>query len=580
MKKTGGTEKESQKLAEPTHSTMTNTLYQGIVESIQDALCVFDTNGYFIFVNDAVCTKTGFPREWFTGKRYLDIIQVDNQDELRECIKTALNGQPTQSLEVLYPDKNGNVAWIDVDISPILKNGATVGILGKARDITKKKRITDELDEWRNKLESLVAKRTSQLSVANEQLQREIDEHKKTEKALRDSEEYYKTVFQNTGTAMVIMEDDTTICHVNKESVRFVGLTPEELEGKRKCIEFIAPEHFQMVWSRSRARIADPTIPPKPYEFAIFDKYGNRKDIFMVADRLVDKQKIIASFIDISLLRNTEKALKESEEKYRSIFENAIEGIFQVSTDGKVLNANPAFARILGYRSPNHVVRSVNDMAYDVYADSAQRSELQRSLEKEKKAVNNFEIQCRRPDGTRIWVNLNMRIVKDSEGKVLFYEGTLVDITERKRMQEDLENKSNSLEETNAALRVLLKHREKDNTELEEKILSNIKELVLPYVEKLRTSPSQDRVIVDIIESNLNSILNPFIRDLTARYANFTPKEIQVADLMKKGKTTKEISQILNLSIRTIDIHRYNIRRKLKITNKKVNLQSYLLSLS
>jgi DNA-binding CsgD family transcriptional regulator len=85
---------------------------------------------------------------------------------------------------------------------------------------------------------------------------------------------------------------------------------------------------------------------------------------------------------------------------------------------------------------------------------------------------------------------------------------------------------------------------------------------------------------VDIIESNLNSILNPFIRDLTTRYANFTPKEIQVADLMKKGKTTKEISQILNLSTRTIDIHRYNIRRKLKITNKKVNLQSYLLSLS
>jgi DNA-binding CsgD family transcriptional regulator len=78
----------------------------------------------------------------------------------------------------------------------------------------------------------------------------------------------------------------------------------------------------------------------------------------------------------------------------------------------------------------------------------------------------------------------------------------------------------------------------------------------------------------------LNEILSPFIKSMASRYANFTPKEIQIADLMKKGKTTKEISQILNLSPRTIDIHRYNIRKKLNINKKKVNLQSYLLTLA
>ena len=116
---------------------------------------------------------------------------------------------------------------------------------------------------------------------------------------------------------------------------------------------------------------------------------------------------------------------------------------------------------------------------------------------------------------------------------------------------------------------------------LRQKSLSNIKELVLPYIDKLRVGqPGKDTVIVDIIESNLNEILSPFIKSMASRYANFTPKEIQIADLMKKGKTTKEISQILNLSPRTIDIHRYNIRRKLNINKKKVNLQSYLLSLT
>ena len=147
-------------------------------------------------------------------------------------------------------------------------------------------------------------------------------------------------------------------------------------------------------------------------------------------------------------------------------------------------------------------------------------------------------------------------------------------------MQEDIESKSRSLEETNAALRVLLKHREQDSAELEEKIFHNIKELVLPYVEKLRTTHSKDTVIVDIIERNLNDILTPFVRAMASRYVNFTPKEIRIADLIKKGKSTKEISQILSLSMRTIDIHRYNIRRKLDITNTKANLQSYLLSLT
>jgi len=194
--------------------------------------------------------------------------------------------------------------------------------------------------------------------------------------------------------------------------------------------------------------------------------------------------------------------------------------------------------------------------------------------------VQDFEIQCRRPDGSRNWISVNVRTVRDGDGRDLFHEGTIVDITDRKRMQEDIESKSRSLEETNAALRVLLKHREQDNAELEEKIFHNIKELVLPYVEKLRTAHSKDVVIIDIIERNLNDILTPFIRAMASKYANFTPKEIQIADLIKKGKTTKEISRILNLSMRTIDIHRCNIRRKLEISNAKVNLQSYLLSLT
>lgn len=278
--------------------------------------------------------------------------------------------------------------------------------------------------------------------------------------------------------------------------------------------------------------------------------------------------------------KQAERALQESEEKYRQIFENATEGIFQTTVNGRLLSANPAFARLFGYESPKEILESVGDITYEIYADPARRFELKRLLE-EQGFVRNFEVQCRRRDGGKTWISTNVRIVREKAGEEPFYEGTLSDITERKNIQEDLENKSRSLEEANAALRVLLKHREQDSNELEEKIISNVKQLVLPYLDRLKeSSPAGNKAIVDIIETNLTEIMSPFIRRMGSRYANFTPKEIQVADLIKKGKTTKEISQVLKLSTRTIDIHRHNIRRKLTLINKKINLQSYLLSLS
>jgi PAS domain S-box-containing protein len=460
-----------------------------------------------------------------------------------------------------------------------MEGDRVTGVIVITRDITEKRKSALELDLYRNRLEAVVQERTTQLSIANKQLEHEIAEHRKTEAALRDSEAYYRAIFQNTGTAMVIMEEDTMISLVNRESVRFVGLTPEELEGKRKAIEFVAPEYYEMVWNYRTRRLTDVTKPPTGYEFTIVDRFGKPKEIYMTVALIPEKKKIIASFLEISERRKMERALKESEEKFRNIFANAVEGIFQITPEGRIVNANPAFARILGYRSPEHIMRTVKNVEYEVYADVQKRVEMKAAVEK-KGSVNNFEMQCRRPDGTRIWISANIRAIRDGRGRTRLHEGTIVDITERKKMQQDLETKSRSLEETNAALRVLLKHREKDNAELEEKVFYNIKERVLPYIERLKMSRSKDGEIVDIIESNLNDILSPFIKGMMAKYANFTPKEIQIADLMKKGKTTKEISQILNLSVRTVDIHRYNIRRKLNITNKKVNLQSYLLSLS
>jgi DNA-binding CsgD family transcriptional regulator/GAF domain-containing protein len=165
---------------------------------------------------------------------------------------------------------------------------------------------------------------------------------------------------------------------------------------------------------------------------------------------------------------------------------------------------------------------------------------------------------------------------------------TLAGIIELKQAEEaligrekELETKTTNLEEVNTALRVLLKRRDDDKVELEEKVLFNMKELIVPYLEKLKETglDERQRALASILESNLDDIISPFSHSLTSRYINLTPAEIRVADLAKHGMTTKEMAELLNLSNRTIDSHRDNIRKKLGIKNRKANLRTHLLSI-
>ena len=145
----------------------------------------------------------------------------------------------------------------------------------------------------------------------------------------------------------------------------------------------------------------------------------------------------------------------------------------------------------------------------------------------------------------------------------------------------DLEIKTKSLEEMNTAMKVLLKKREEDKTEIENNVLTNVKELVMPFVDKFRETQldDQQKTFLSIIESNLNEIISPFTRKLSLEFLNLTPTEIQIANMTKHGNTSKKIAKVMNISPRTVDTHKKNIRRKIGLEGKRANLRSYLLSL-
>ncbi|MEN9226151.1 MAG: diguanylate cyclase [Thermostichus sp. DRC_bins_24] len=147
---------------------------------------------------------------------------------------------------------------------------------------------------------------------------------------------------------------------------------------------------------------------------------------------------LVSLALEISERRQTEEALRRAEERYRNFFENAVEGIFFTDAAGRYLSANPMLARICGYDSPEALMQEVNNVGTQLYVDPSQREEFVRLLH-EQGSVRGFEYQIRRRDGTIIWVRENARLVRDSQGNVVGYEGISEDITAQKQNLANIE---------------------------------------------------------------------------------------------------------------------------------------------
>jgi len=197
-----------------------------------------------------------------------------------------------------------------------------------------------------------------------------------------------------------------------------------------------------------------------------------------------------------------------------------------------------------------------------------------------------FDYPCHTED-SKHWYY--MRAIRMSDTKPVRVIISHEDITALKLVEEalresreELQEQKQGLEEANIALKVLLKHRENDKLELEKNVLTNVKALVLPYVEKLKEVPLKPRnkTLVEIIENHLKDIISPLLQKFSNAKIILTPQEIKVVALIKDGKSSKEISDILTISETTVNFHRKNLRKKFGLKNRQVNLRSYLISMS
>jgi len=274
-------------------------------------------------------------------------------------------------------------------------------------------------------------------------------------------------------------------------------------------------------------------------------------------------------------------ALQKCEDRFQALLNASADSAFLIDTRGTILAMN----EIGALRLQKSVGELTGKNAYDL---------LPPQVAKRRKARATKVIQsgkgCRFQDQRNgIVFDNTVYPVIDKRGKVTQVAVYGRDITRQKQAENQLKQReatlkirTKELEEVNSALKVLLKQRDADKTEIEEKILFNIKELVLPYVQELEKTrlDAKQKAYLNVLQANLNSIISPFTYRLSSQYQGLTPTEIRIASLVKEGQTAKEIAEMLNVSVRTIEFHKKGIRRKLNLRNRKVNLRAHLLSMS
>lgn len=258
---------------------------------------------------------------------------------------------------------------------------------------------------------------------------------RRTEQALRRSKQYAASIIDSSLDMIIAVDNHRQIVEFNPAAQKTFGYRRAEVLG----------EHIDLLY-------ADPAEGHELHR-ATFEHGKNTREVLnrrkngeiftsqVSAATLRDSKGELLGVVgisrDITQAKHVEEARRQAEERYRTIFENAVEGIFQSTLEGRFISVNPALARMWGYASPQDLIASITNIAEQLYLERTRRAEFERLMD-ERGEVHGFEFQVRRKDGSLMWVSENARAVRDAAGGLLYYEGTTEDITARKQAEEAL----------------------------------------------------------------------------------------------------------------------------------------------
>ncbi len=406
----------------------------------------------------------------------------------------------------------------------------------------------------------------------------DITDRKKIEQELEESEEKYRLMAETASIGIYQFDEKGKFIFLNDAYVKILGYNKADLLDRH--LNVVIPEKE----IPDSGKIIEKALSGELWkgEVSAKHKLGHKVPVNISMVAMKKNGAVLGvhgSMEDITKRKRAENALRASEEKARALLNATTATAILADKEGIILAINKAGAKRIG----KSVDEIIGTCSYDYISHET------REL---RKAEVDEVIQTGLPmrnehENEGVIFDQNIYPMFDKNGTVNGIANFLLDVTERRRAEEELiekkkelEIKSVDLEEVNTALRVLLRTREEDKKVLEGKVLFSVKDLIMPYIEKLkmRVNDQRHESYLDIIESNLNDIVSPFMTAKATELYKLTPTQIHVANFVKQGKSTKQIAEILHLSTSTIDSHRNTIRKKLGITNKNLNLRSFLLS--
>jgi PAS domain S-box-containing protein len=279
--------------------------------------------------------------------------------------------------------------------------------------------------------------------------------------------------------------------------------------------------------------------------------------------------------------KKTAAALHDQTRRNETILHTAMEGFWITNPDGLIQEMNASAASILGYPPEELIGKSVYD-----YEPKEHRGLAAHIRKVVRQGSGGYEVRLLHKEGNELTLEFSTNFIEMGDQSFLF--SFFSDITKKSQMvkslkerEAELKIKTQNLKEVNTALKALLKKRDSDRTEFEEKVMFNVKEMIFPYIKKLRELELDEKqgIYLTILESNLKDIISPFSPKLTSRHYKLTKSELQIAKLVRMGITSKEIAELMGLSRRTIESHRDRIRKKIGLDSRKRNLRTFLMSI-
>jgi two-component system NtrC family sensor kinase len=462
--------------------------FRQLSESAPCAIFMYSDETFF-YANPATEEITGYSGDELFSLKFRDIVHRDFLDLAEGVRVSELKGEDIKRrYDFKIIKKDGKERWLDVIFTTITIKDKATG-LGVAFDIT---------------------------------------EQKISKQKLKDQFDFLQTLIDAIPSPIFYKNPDGNFLGCNKAFEAFFGLKKDIIIGK--SVYDFTPGHLADQYAAMDMSLLYSQIPQQ-YEMSVYDAHNVARNVIYNNATYTDANGSLAGMIgiinDITDRKNAERALKDSEEQYRGIYDNAIEGIFRSTPEGKILSVNPATAHMFGFDTPEEMILSVKKLS-NLYVDPRDRIAKMNELER-KGYVKGFEVKMHRKDGSVFWVLFNSRAVYGEDGSMLYHEGMAENISDRKAAEETaetnrivLERKNTELQEAYGELQVA------QSKILQQEKMASVGQLAAGVAHEINNP-------IGFIMSNLNSL-----KKYTERLSQFMHIQLEAVHDLSNGKETIE----------------------------------------